>query len=145
MSQNVVRGDFTGRNFDVSEETDQNSPLQIGGGGSNSGGMSTLEIRVTNLEGHMKVVRDTLGRMEPVLARIDEKLNHTATKQELTAVEAELIGRVSKVEAELVGRVSKIEGIVSQLPSTWMVWLAVLATPTLLIGMVKVAKWLELI
>lgn len=66
------------------------SSLKEGGGGGTSGGM---EARVAKLEGEMVDVRIAL-------ARIDEKLNRLATKDDVSAVAIQ----VSAVKGELTGK-----------------------------------------
>lgn len=76
------------------EKMQANSALQRGstpgGGGPTSGGM---EARVAKLEGEMVDVRITL-------ARIDEKLAHVSTRDDI----ARVIERISKVEGSLEGK-----------------------------------------
>jgi hypothetical protein len=45
----------------------------------------TMEARVAKLEQDMSEVKATLGRMEPLLIRMDERMNHLATRAELFA------------------------------------------------------------
>ena len=52
------------------------------------GGM--LEQRVTRLEDDMAAVKGILGRLEPLIVRMDERLNHMATKAELQEVRTEI-------------------------------------------------------
>ncbi|WP_299437009.1 hypothetical protein [uncultured Rhodospira sp.] len=45
--------------------------------------MSDLTRRVETLENDMREVKGILARMEPMLIRMDERMNHLATKAEL--------------------------------------------------------------
>ena len=57
--------------------------LSSGGGGGTSGGM---EPRIAKLEAHMEHVLDELKKLAPVperLARIEERVSHLPTKDEL--------------------------------------------------------------
>lgn len=53
------------------------------GGGNNSGGMDGLIRRVEGLEKDVGEIKATLGRLEPMIIRIDATLPYLATKAEL--------------------------------------------------------------
>jgi anti-sigma-K factor RskA len=82
MTDNVRQVDFTGSSFVKS--AGENGGFAFGGGGGDNGDM---ENRVERLEHDMAEVKATLTRMEPVIARIDERLNSSlptlATKADL--------------------------------------------------------------
>lgn len=50
-----------------------------------------MEARVTSLETSMLDVKATLGRLEPLIIRIDERMNHVATKAELGGVRSDVL------------------------------------------------------
>lgn len=54
----------------------------------------------------MKEVRDTLGRMEPLLVRLEELSSHMASKADLNPI---------------VDRLGKLEGAVAALPTSWRI------------------------
>jgi len=70
-------------------------------GGSDSGGMDTLEPRVAKLEADVTEIKAALGRMEPLLMRID-------TRGQATAVDL----------AKLEGTVAGLSVLVNGLPKT---------------------------
>lgn len=74
--------------------------VAFGGGGPHDPGMEELVRRVGRLE-------NLLEQMAPTLARLDERLNHLATKADLAAVRSDLAGKVGAVETNLAGMPSK--------------------------------------
>ena len=78
------------------------TPDEQGGGGDATGDDGVLEQRVASLENHVGEIRATLSRMEPMLARIDERLNHTATKAEIAGIEERLSQTATKAEVAAI-------------------------------------------
>ncbi|MTJ81758.1 MAG: hypothetical protein F8N37_12170 [Telmatospirillum sp.] len=72
-----------------------------GGGGGHDGGMDDVLRRVSAVEGDMKEVKAVLGRMEPLLIRMDERLRDMPTAKEF----GELKGRVAQLPTtiQLIG------------------------------------------
>lgn len=83
--------------FSLASRRAAKARLVSGDGGGDDGGM--LERRVAALEADMREVRGSLGRIEKVLERLDE--------------------RMRKLELE----VAEVKGRVSQLPNTWQMLL----------------------
>lgn len=71
--------------------------LETGGGGGDNGGMDEVIRRVAALEDGLKDVRGTLSRLEPMLARIDERLRDMPTGKDF----GELRGKVSNLPTTL--------------------------------------------
>jgi len=56
-----------------------------------------MGARLSGLEADIKNVKAVLnGTVVPLLSRIDERLNHTATKAELQSVRADLEGKLAE-------------------------------------------------
>lgn len=96
--------------------------LATGGGGPHDPGMDALIRRVDQLEGDVKGIKGTLERLEPMIVRIDERLNAVCTKEDL--------GKVAE-------RVAKIEGAVEKLPTT----LHLLGFVVAVLGLAGLAKY----
>lgn len=88
------------------------------GGGSGGPHDPGMEARVAALEADMRDVKDILARMEPLLRSIDERLGRLETR--VGAVEVQ----VRKIENDF----ARLEGRVSQLPTTWTLLAAIVAT-----------------
>ena len=73
--------------------------------------MPGIEVRVVTLENEMREVRAILGRMEPLLVRLDERTANLATKAELAEVRADLKAELGEVRSdilvELAGKATK--------------------------------------
>jgi lipoate synthase len=65
------------------------------------------EARVDRLEEDMHEIRAVLGRLEPMINRIDAQLPHLATKAELTTGLGELRDEIGKVRVELADKPGK--------------------------------------
>lgn len=89
----------------VRQEREELKHLDSGGGGDDSGGM---EGRLTALEADTRDIKSTLGRLEPVLARVDERVR----KVDADGIKTD--ERLRKIETDL----AELKGRVSQLPST---------------------------
>ena len=67
--------------------------------------------RLDRLEEEVREIRAVLGRLEPMIVRIDERLNSTiptlATKAELTTEVAELRSEMTKLRVELADKPGK--------------------------------------
>ena len=61
-----------------------------------------LTAKITGLE-------STLQRMEPALARIDERLSHVVVKEDLAKLEGRLDSRMDKLEGGVGGRLDKLD------------------------------------
>lgn len=69
---------------ELSHTEDAMRGLEKRGGPPHDGGMDDVIRRVGALEGDMKEVKGLLAdKVVPMLVRIDERLNHSATKAEL--------------------------------------------------------------
>ncbi len=65
------------------------APIDGNGGGGHPPGMDDLTRRVDRMEG-------LLDEMKPLLARLDERLNHLATKADLSATKGELLEKLAE-------------------------------------------------
>lgn len=66
-------------------------PIDGDGGGPHDSGM---EARVARLEEDMKEVKQVLGRLEPMLIRMDERLNHLPDKTFVVTTVVAIVGLV---------------------------------------------------
>ncbi|WP_299439120.1 hypothetical protein [uncultured Rhodospira sp.] len=92
------------------------------GGGDGGGG--DMDERVGRLEVDMRDVKAVLNdTVVPVLARIDERLNHTATKAELQGVRADLDGKIADLDHKMDGKLNDLErtidGKLTDLEGRW--------------------------
>ncbi len=76
--------------IDGGKSANSSPALERGGGGGHDGGMDDVIRRIGALENEMKGVRSVLGRMEPVMARIDERTKDAPSAKEF----GQLTGRV---------------------------------------------------
>lgn len=67
--------------------------LQSGGDGGNSDGM---EQRVAKLESDVGEIKGILGRLEPMIIRIDERLGHVASSASVAALQEQMKALPSK-------------------------------------------------
>jgi hypothetical protein len=112
-------------------------PIDGGGGPPHT---PDMEARVAALEIDVKEVKATLGRLEPVLARIDERTKDMVGKADLVRLDE----RIGKIEIKLDERMKnlptsesfgRLEGRVSTLPNWWTLLILALITlsfPTIL-------------
>lgn len=70
------------------EQRRHDSILSGTGGGGPQG--PTIDERVSRLEGDMKDVKGILGRLEPMIIRIDAQMPHLATKMEFATMTTDL-------------------------------------------------------
>lgn len=96
-----LKGD--GRAFVHSEHALGQGTQPLAGGGEPPDNGSMLEERVAHLEQDMSQVKEVLGRLEPMIARIDERTKHTVTKEELQAVRGDVAGLSATIKS-LPGR-----------------------------------------
>lgn len=69
-----------------------------------------MDARVGRLEADMRDVKAVLNdTVVPVLARIDERLNHTATKAEMQGVRADLDGKIADLDHKMDGKLTDLE------------------------------------
>lgn len=93
---------------------------QAGGGGDN-GGMDDIPRRVEGLERSMAEVIATLGRLEPMIVRIDERTRDMPSAKEF----GEVKGRVMQLPtSESFG---ELKGKLSQVPNWWQLFLFIFA------------------
>lgn len=78
--------------------------LEHGGGGGHNGGM---EQRVAALEADSKEIRAILGRLEPMITRIDATTVHLATKGEAESIRSELKGVIGTLAVALGNKPDK--------------------------------------
>jgi hypothetical protein len=85
--------------------------LDGGDGGPHDPGM---EARVARLEGDMSEVKGLLyNQVLPLLHRIDERLNHTATKADVASITAELKAENAQTRSDLTLSISQLRSDVS--------------------------------
>ena len=70
--------------------------------------MPGIEVRVVTLENEMREVRAILGRMEPLLVRLDERTANLATKAELAEVRADLKAELAEVRSDLKAELAQV-------------------------------------
>jgi len=74
--------------------------------------LTLLEFRVGRLEADMTDVKATLGRLEPLIVRIDEQLRstlpHLATKAEVQTLRADMESRFGDMEGRFAGMEVKL-------------------------------------
>lgn len=106
--------------------------VQAKAGGDGSGPEDPmLDKRVEALEVEVRSMKDSLGRMEVVFARVEEKLASLATKDDVARAEMRFSGDLSRAELRLSNDIAELKGRVSNLPTTWQI-VAILAA--LLVG-----------
>jgi hypothetical protein len=83
--------------------------------------LSVLEFRVGRLETDMTEVKATLGRLEPLIVRIDEQLRstlpHLATKAEVQTLRADMESRFGDMEGRFAGMEGRFAGMESRFAS----------------------------
>jgi len=97
--------------------------LPTSGDGSNP----TLEMRVARLEGDMQEIKAILGRLEPMIIRIDATLPHLATKAELADFRTESKSDLADLRTELKGELGDIKARLAEMPSKAYLWLVLAA------------------
>ncbi len=98
----------------------------LGRGGGDGSGDSMLEARVARLETEIKVVQDTLGRVEAAV---------TAVTHELKEIKQDFRDLRGKDILEIRTKLAFIEGRLQGMPSTWQLLAIVLMTWTLGTGL----------
>jgi hypothetical protein len=89
----------------------ESANLDGGDGGPHDPGM---EARVARLEGDMSEVKGLLyNQVLPLLHRIDERLNHTATKADVASITAELKAENAQTRSDLTLSISQLRSDVS--------------------------------
>jgi hypothetical protein len=97
--------------------------LDGGDGGPHDPGM---EARVARLEADMSEVKSLLhGQVVPLLHRIDERLNHTASKVGLSNVAAELRSETNDLRIEMSTRLLGIQAELAERPTRSYLWMVV--------------------
>jgi hypothetical protein len=97
------------------------SGLAKGGGGGDNGGMDDVLRRITALESDMKEAKAILGRLEPVIVRIDERTKDMPSAKEF----GEVKGRVMQLPTgEAFG---ELKGKLAQVPNWWQMFIFIFA------------------
>jgi hypothetical protein len=108
--------------------------LEKKGGGGHDGGMDDVLRRVAALEGDVKDIKATLGRFEPMLVRIDERVKDMPSAKEF----GEVKGRVMQLPTgESFG---ELKGKLAQVPNWWQLFLFIF---TAVGGAVFLAKFIH--
>jgi hypothetical protein len=85
-----------------------------------------MEARVARLEADMSEVKSLLhGQVVPLLHRIDERLNHTASKVDLSNVAAELRSETNDLRVEMSTRLLDIQAELAERPTRSYLWMVV--------------------
>lgn len=91
--------------------------IEKGSGGGHDGGMDDLIRRVSALEGEVKDIKAILTRLEPTIARIDERVKDMPSAKEF----GEVKGRVMQLPTgESFG---ELKGKLAQVPNWWQLFL----------------------
>ena len=85
-----------------------------------------MEARVARLEADMSEVKNLLhGQVVPLLHRIDERLNHTASKVDLSNVAADLRSETNDLRIEMSTRLMGIQAELAERPTRSYLWMVV--------------------
>jgi hypothetical protein len=85
-----------------------------------------MEARVARLDEDMSEVKDLLhSRILPLLHRIDERLNHTASKADLNSMATKLRAELTEVRIETSTRLTGIQTELAERPTRSDLWMVV--------------------
>ena len=85
-----------------------------------------MEARVARLEADMSEVKSLLhGQVVPLLHRIDERLNHTASKVDLSNVAADLRSETNDLRIEMSTRLMGVQAELAERPTRSYLWMVV--------------------
>jgi hypothetical protein len=85
-----------------------------------------MEARVARLEEDMSEVKGLLhNQILPLLHRIDERLNHTASKADLSNMATELRAELTEVRIETSTRLMGIQTELAERPTRSYLWMVV--------------------
>ena len=83
---------------------------------------TAAELRLDRLESDVHDIKSTLGRLEPLIARIDERLNatlpHLATKAELTGLRVDVQASEAAVRSVLASETARLDTRIERLDAT---------------------------
>ena len=112
ISERIARG------LREPEERDDDGPIDPPGGPPHDGGMDDVLRRIDGLESGVAEIRSILGRMMPVLERIDARLS--ALEAGAAIIEQRLERLELRVSVLPSGKdIGEISGKLSQLPNVW--------------------------
>lgn len=114
--------------------------------------MELLKLRIGRLEDDTKEIRQVLGRMEPMLARLDTAVQHLAKQAAVDSLVEKVAGldrRASDLGQRLDTTSSRFDAAVStalsRVPSWWQVPAVIAGTVALLTGLYAAGKYLSLV
>ncbi len=93
-----------------------------------------MDARVTRLEEDMRDVRSTLGRLEPMITRIDAAIPHLATKAELFGELSSVRGELSSFREDVRGEISSVREELARKPGVAGMWAMGATLVTLVVG-----------